>query len=384
MLVVKKYGGSSVSTCQKIVEIVSKLAEEVDKGNKIVVVFSAMGKTTNNLIMLAQEIADNPDRRSLDQLLVTGEMQACALGAIAANSIQIKARAVDAKSIQIRAVSPYGNCLIKSINKGKILKYLEDYDVIFVTGFQGIDDEDEFVTLGRGGSDTTAVALAHVLNCPCEIYTDVDYVYTIDPRINNKAIAYDRISYELMSELARLGSGVLISRSVLLACDYKVNLLLAKALESKGTKIVDSSYIERIEIAGIAVKKETILIEMKDYNLKDVMDKISQNNIYIEMLNINDFLLKFLIKKEQLPLFYDVFKEYKYKYNDRLAKISLVGNGLSSRGINFSKIFEIVSDENIYIRNLTTSEMAISFLVEEQYTNNVVNKLGMAFGLVND
>ncbi len=383
MLIVEKYGGSSVSTIEKIKNITLHLKEEVEKGNKLIVVLSAMGKTTNGLLDLVNQITPNPNKREVDHLLVTGEIVSISLASIALTDLGVNSISLNAFQLGITAEGLHENGLIKSIDKLKMLDYLKEYDVVFVAGFQGIDENGDFMTLGRGGSDTTAVAIAAVMQASCYIYTDVDGVYTVDPGIMNNAIRYNQISYDLMLEMASLGSGVLITRSVALASEYKVNLILLKSMNKEGTKIVKTDNIEKLKVAGLAINKKLIQIEIDADDIEDVLKALEDNGIKIDMFNINDHKMKFVISENDFKIFEKIFLTENFKYFKNVTKISIVGNGISSRGFILSKLLLSLNDIGINPRNISTSELAISFLVDNEDVTNVVRKLGETFELLN-
>ena len=257
MLVVKKFGGTSVGNAERIQNVANRIAKEYRKGNDVVVVLSAMGKTTDVLIDQAKELNPNPPKREMDMLFTIGEQQSVALMAMALDAIGIPAVSLNAFQVAMHTTKVYGNARLKKIDTARIRHELESKKVVIVTGFQGINRYDDYTTLGRGGSDTTAVALAAALHADmCEIYTDVDGVYTADPRIVKNAFKLDEITYDEMLDLATLGAGVLHNRSVEMAKKYGVQLVVRSSLnESEGTVLKEEVKVERMLISGVALDK---------------------------------------------------------------------------------------------------------------------------------
>lgn len=254
MLVVKKFGGTSVADKDRIYNVARRCIEEYKKGNQVVVVLSAMGKQTDVLIDMAKSISPNPSKREMDMLYTTGEQTSVALAAMAINELGVPAVSLNAFQVAMKTTAVYGNARLKRIDTERIRYELSNNKIVLVTGFQGINQYNDYTTLGRGGSDTTAVALAAALNADaCEIYTDVDGVYTADPRVVKNARKMDEITYDEMLELASFGAGVLHNRSVEMAKKYGVQLVVRSSLnEHEGTIVREDVKMEKMLVSGVA------------------------------------------------------------------------------------------------------------------------------------
>ena len=261
MLVVKKFGGSSVADSEKIMNVAKRCLEDYEKGNDVVVVLSAMGKTTDRLIAQASEINPHPPKREMDMLLVTGEQISVSLMAMAFHALGVPAVSLNATQLPMVTTSAYGNAKLKRIETERIRHELEARKIVIVTGFQGINKYDDMTTLGRGGSDTTAVALAAVLHADvCEIYTDVEGVYTADPRIVPNARKLKEVSYDEMLELASLGAKVLHNRSVEMAKKYGVKMVVLSSMtRAEGTVVKEETKVERMLVSGVAADKLSLI-----------------------------------------------------------------------------------------------------------------------------
>lgn len=264
MLVVKKFGGSSVADRERIFNVARRCIEDYNKGNDVVVVLSAMGKTTDGLIAKAHEITESPSRRELDMLLATGEQVSVALMAMAIQSLGVQAISLNAAQVPMKTTSAYGQAKLKRIDTERIQNELDARKIVIITGFQGVNKFDDMTTLGRGGSDTTAVALAAALHADaCEIYTDVDGVYTADPRIVPNARKLPEVSYDEMLEFASLGAKVLHNRSVEMAKRYGVQLVVLSSLtRAEGTVVKESTKMEKMLVSGVAADKNTARISV--------------------------------------------------------------------------------------------------------------------------
>ncbi len=254
MLIVKKFGGTSVGNRDRIFNVANRCIEDYKKGNDVVVVLSAMGKYTDVLIDMAKEINENPPKREMDMLLTTGEQQSVALMSMAMASLGVPAVSLNAYQVAMHTTSTYSNARLKRIDTERIRNELEQHKIVIVTGFQGVNKYDDYTTLGRGGSDTTAVALAAALHADlCEIYTDVDGVYTADPRKVKSARKLPMVTYDEMLELATLGAGVLHNRSVELAKKYGVQMVVRSSLNNhEGTIVKEGNKMEKMIVSGVA------------------------------------------------------------------------------------------------------------------------------------
>ena len=291
MLIVKKFGGSSVADKERIFNVARRCMEDYEKGHQVVVVLSAMGKTTDQLIEKARDIDPNPPKRELDMLLVTGEQVSVALMAMAFHSLGVPAISLNAAQVAMRTTSAYGTAKLKRIDTERIRHELDGGRIVIVTGFQGINKYDDMTTLGRGGSDTTAVALAAVLHADaCEIYTDVDGVYTADPRIVPNARKLPEVSYDEMLEFASLGAKVLHNRSVEMAKKYGVQLVVLSSLtRAEGTVVKEDAKVERMLVSGVAADKNTARISVMGVKNEPgiafkIFNLLARNNINVDII----------------------------------------------------------------------------------------------------
>lgn len=395
-MVVHKYGGSSVATIEKIENIAKHLKKIYESGEKIVVVVSAMGKTTNALIAKAHEITTNPNLRELDRLMSIGENQTIALLAIALNNIGVPSISLTGEQIPIITKGVHTKNIIETINTNKIDKLLSEGKIVVVAGFQGINNMGDVTTLGRGGSDTTAVALAAALKYKCEIYTDVDGIYRIDPRIYEKATKIKTIQYNEMMELAYLGAGVMEPRAIELGYKYSVPIYVGKSLgEKNGTNIVKECKMEEQEITGISVNSNTLMVTIDGIatyarNLEPIFKKVSELGINIDIISQNDVIsengsIAFTTARTDENLLNKLFSslemgtDVKVLINKNVAKVSLVGIGIMTHGSVVAKIFEILMDNNLSFHQISTSEISISLIVNENIATKVAELLAQKF-----
>ena len=396
-IIVHKYGGSSVATTDKIKNISKHLIEVQKSGKKLVVVVSAMGKTTDGLIKLAKEISSNPNKRELDRLMSTGEEQTIALLSMALIEMGAKAISLTGAQAGIKTLGIHTKNTIDSIDNTSILNYLNEGNIVIVAGFQGINENGDVTTLGRGGSDTSAVALACSLGAECRIYTDVDGIYTIDPRVypNSKKLEY--ISYEEMMELAYLGAGVMEPRAVELGFKYGIPIYVGKTLgEENGTIITfKEKVMEKKEIRGISVNKNVIMVTIDNIptyakNIYPIFKKASENGITIDMISQNDVIsengsIAFTTNKTDEVVVNNIFNQLNEKYNviinNKVVKVSLVGIGLSTSITTLTKIFEVLSENNISFHQISSSEITISIIVSEEVGDKVASLLAKKFEL---
>lgn len=398
MLVVKKFGGTSVANKERIYNVANRCIEEYRKGNDVVVVLSAMGKYTDELIDKAKDINPNPPKREMDMLYTIGEQMSVALMAMAMNQLGVPAVSLNAFQVGMHTTSVYGNARLKRIDSERIRNELEQRKIVLVTGFQGVDKYDNYTTLGRGGSDTTAVALAAALNADsCEIYTDVDGVFTADPRKVPKAKKLDVISYDEMLELATLGAGVLHNRSVELAKKHGVCLVVRSSLNTtEGTVVKEVRNMEKMLVSGVAADKDTTRVSL--IGLKDepgvafrLFNHLARHNINIDMIlqsigrdNTKDitFTLAEENAQEAVEIVERHFHEYeKIDVEKDVAKVSIVGAGMMSNPGVAAKMFECLYDEGINIKMISTSEIRVSVLIDEKYTEKAMNAIHEKFSL---
>jgi aspartate kinase len=403
-LIVQKYGGTSVGSIQKIKAVAKKVIEYYKQGNQMVVVLSAMAGQTDTLIRLAHEITDDPDPRELDVLVSTGEQVSVALFAAAIKSMGYDARSLLGFQVVIHTSNLYGKARIHGIETERITRELDQGRVVAVAGFQGLDEHGDITTLGRGGSDTTAVALAAALKAEvCDIFTDVDGVYTTDPNICPKARKLDIISYEEMLEMASLGAKVLEIRSVEFAKKYNVPIHVRSTFtDERGTMVVaETKDMEKVLVSGVTYNKNEARITVKKVPdrpgvASQIFDPILRSGIVVDMIVQNtseDGLtdLTFTVPKPEfyktMKLLADVAKEIgaeKILGDEDIAKVSIIGIGMRSHAGVAKKMFEVLARENINIMMISTSEIKVSCVIEEKYTELAVRALHTAFGLDND
>lgn len=400
-LVVQKFGGTSVGSIERIENVAKKVIREYEKGNKVIVTVSAMAGETNRLIALAKEITDLPDERELDVLLSTGEQVSVALLAITLIKMGYKAKSYLGHQIKILTDSAFTKARIIDIETDRIKKDLEDGYIIVVAGFQGVDKDGNITTLGRGGSDTTGVALAAAFKADvCDIYTDVDGVYTTDPRIYNRARKLKKISYDEMLELASLGSKVLQIRSVELAKKYKVPVHVRSSFSDEPGTIVceEDSDMEKVVVSGVSCNKDEARITLvrvpdKPGVAAKLFGAISAGNIVVDMIIQNSSIdgttdLTFTVPKSDLKKTLNLVKAIADEigakdvlYDEGIAKVSIVGLGMRSHSGVAAKMFEVLGNAGINILMISTSEIKISCAIDEKYTELAVRLLHDAFEL---
>ena len=400
MLIVKKFGGTSVGDQERIMNVARRCAEEYSKGNDVVVVLSAMGKTTDILLKTAREINPKAPKRELDMLMTTGEQTSVALMAIALDSLGIPAVSLNAFQVRMETTSVYGNARLKKIDKERILHDLASRKIVIVTGFQGVIRYEDYTTLGRGGSDTTAVALAAALQADAsEIYTDVDGVYTADPRIVPKARKLEEITYDEMLDLATLGAGVLHNRSVEMAKKYGVQLVVRSSLnDHEGTIVKEETSVERMLISGVALDRNTArisVIGLKDepgmaFRLFNILAKegINVDVILQSIGRENSKDISFTVSRDEADQAVKIIEANKARIgcnsiscNKEVVKVSIVGAGMMSNPGVAAKMFEALFNENININMISTSEIRITVLINEKDAERAVNAVHDAFGL---
>ena len=385
MLIVKKFGGTSVGDQERIMNVARRCAEEYSKGNDVVVVLSAMGKTTDILLKTAREINPKAPKRELDMLMTTGEQTSVALMAIALDSLGIPAVSLNAFQVRMETTSVYGNARLKKIDKERILHELASRKIVIVTGFQGVNRYEDYTTLGRGGSDTTAVALAAALHADaCEIYTDVDGVFTADPRIVPGARKLSEITYDEMLDLATCGAGVLHNRSVEMAKKYGVPLVVRSSLNnSEGTIVKEVTSVERMLISGVALDENAARISVM--GLKDepgiafkLFNLLAKNNVNVDIIlqsigreKTKD--ISFTVNEEDVENAIRIIEENKERLtfhevtsNLDVAKVSIVGAGMTSNPGVAAKMFECLYNVGININMISTSEIRITRSGEEE------------------
>ena len=390
-LIVQKFGGSSVRDAQRIRNVADIIAETYRAGNSVIAVLSAQGDTTDELIEKAREISDNPSKREMDMLLSTGEQISIALCAMALEKLGVPAVSLAAWQVGIQTDRTYSNARIKRIDRERIQSELDRKKVVLVAGFQGVNRYGDVTTLGRGGSDTSAVALAAAFNAElCQIYTDVDGVYTTDPRLVPQARKLPEITYNEMLELASQGAQVLHNRSVELAKKYNVNLEVLSSLERKpGTKVKEVAKMEKNNIAGVA--KDTSIARIAVVGLEHtpgvafkVFSTLSQAKINVDTIiqsigrgESKD--ISFTLSKTWVPDAVKVLEDNKealrfdhITVDDKMAKVSIVGAGIMTTPGTAAKMFEALYDANINIQMINTSEIRVSVLIDQEDADRAV------------
>ncbi len=382
MLVVQKYGGSSVANAEKVFNVAKRIMRTRMEGNDVVVVLSAQGKTTDGLIAKAKEINPKPSRREMDMLLSTGEQQSVALMAMAISAIGGRAVSLNAAQVGIETTNTYSNARIRTISTERIENELDEGSIVLVTGFQGVNQIGDTTTLGRGGSDTSAVALAAALHADvCEIYTDVEGVYTADPRVVKDAVKLDEISYDEMLELASLGAKVLHSRSVEVAKKYNVKLVVRSSMsEAKGTEVKEDVKMERMLVSGVAADKKVSRISImgiddepgKAFEIFSLMakEKVSVDIILQSTGQNGKQNISFTIGEDDLDIALKALEKNKERltaqeilHDENTAKLSIVGAGMATNPGVAAMFFEAMYDAGVNIQMISTSEIKITVLI---------------------
>lgn len=400
-IVVQKFGGTSVANleCQK--QVMKKVLRPYREGSKVVVVLSAMAGETNRLLALAKEWCDNPDAAEVDALVSTGEQVSCALFTMLLKQQGIQARSVLGFQAPIRTDCSYGKARIVNIDTNEMKAMLEENDVLVVAGFQGCDEQRRITTLGRGGSDTSAVALAAALDADvCEIYTDVPGVFTTDPNICNEAQKMDKISYDEMLEMASMGAKVLQIRSVEFAKKYNVDVHVRSTFEDDmGTLVTQEDIdMESVLVSGIAYDKDqarVTLVHVRDEPgiSAAIFVPLAEKKVLVDMIVQNPSKngrtdMTFTIPRADLDMTLKVLEGLKYEigyeellYAENVSKVSIIGVGMRNHSGVASRAFQTLSDENINILMISTSEIKVTCLIEDKYTELAVRTLHKAFEL---
>ncbi len=400
MLIVKKFGGTSVGNKEKMYNVANRCIEEYKKGNDVVMVLSAMGKYTDELISMAHDMDDKPPKREMDMLLTIGEQMSVSLMAMVMHKLGVPAVSLNAFQVTMHTTSSHQSARLKRIDTERIRRELDARRIVIVTGFQGVDKYDDYTTLGRGGSDTTAVALAAALHADaCEIYTDVDGVYTADPRKVPTARKLKEITYDEMLDLATSGAGVLHNRSVEMAKKYGVPLVVRSSLNnSEGTVVKEVVSVERMLISGVALDTDAVRIAV--LGLRDVpgvafkvFDTLAKKNINVDVIlqsigRAGTKDISFTVNKVDLEDAVAILEEnkerlgFKELHSERnIAKLSIVGSGMLSNPGVAAKMFESLYNEGVNINMISTSEIRITVLINEKDGIRAMNAVHDAFGL---
>ncbi|MSS18983.1 aspartate kinase [Pseudoramibacter porci] len=385
-LIVQKYGGTSVGSVERIKKVAKRIVERADEGKKMVVVVSAMGKQTDHLVEMAKSINPNPPSRELDVLMATGEQESIALLAMAIQALGHSVISLTGAQCGIKTSEVHKKARIEGIDTSRLQREIATHQVVIVAGFQGVDDREEVTTLGRGGSDTSAVALAAALKAEsCEIYTDVDGVYDADPRIVPDAKKIDEISYQEVLEMASLGAGVLHTRSVELAEKYKLPLVVRSSFnDNPGTLIKEEvNRMEKVLIRGIALDEDIAKISILEVPDKPgiafrLFSSLASQNIHVDMIvqNVNRTAvndISFTVNVDELQKAVEVSQKFafdvgaqKVEFDQGVAKLSIVGTGIVANADIASQFFEALYELGINILTISTSEIKISCLIDKE------------------
>lgn len=396
---VLKFGGSSVSDFTKIKNIAEMLSLRIAQGEQLIVVVSAMGKTTDELMANVSTLTTSPKDQELALLLTTGEQQTVSYLSMVLNDIGVRAKAMTGYQAGIKTVGHHLKSRIAEINPETFEQAFEENDVLVVAGFQGINDDLEVTTLGRGGSDTTAVALAASNHTPCEIYTDVDGVYATDPRLYKDAKRLDYVSYEEMMEMSALGAGVLETRSVELANNYNIPLYLGRTLSNvKGTWIMPQTEIlEKKAVTGVALDTHMMHVTIS-YPLPDnklltkLFSQLEDGSVNVDMIsqivNLEGLHMSFTIKDTDVAQISSILETLKedfsaldFRINEEYVKISLIGSGMRDMSGVASKAFITLIENDISFYQTTTSEISISCVIDAENGERAVQTLYQAFDI---
>jgi aspartate kinase len=399
-VVVQKYGGSSVGNIEKIKKVAETVVKRKRAGDDLVIVVSAMGDTTDELIEMANQITDNPDKREMDALLSTGEMISCALLAIAIQSLGEEAISYTAYQIGIKTSGQYGKSLIYDIDNKKIRKSLNEGKIVIVAGFQGVNEEGDITTLGRGGSDTSAVAIAVKLKGICEVYTDVDGIYSVDPRKFPKAKKLDEIDYEEMLELSSLGAQVMHSRSIELGQKYGIPIYVGLSnSDIKGTvikEVAKDMNMESKPITGLATSDEDVAITIRDIDndinlLSDIFESVAKKRINIDMISqtapINNKVnISFTLPKADLKEALEIIEKFysgkdKLSIDENITKFSVVGIGMKTTSGVTARVFKVFKQNKIEVKMITTSEIRITCAIKQEDKQRAIELIATEFNL---
>lgn len=402
-IIVQKYGGTSMGTIDRIKNVARRIIKKREDGNQMVVVVSAMGKSTDELVKMAYSISDAPPRRELDMLLATGEQVSISMLSMALNAMGYDAISFTGPQVGVHTMGHHGKSRIMDIETRKIEDALNDGKIVIIAGFQGVNENDDITTLGRGGSDTSAVALSCVLECPCEIYTDVDGIYGVDPRLYPPAKKLDTVSFDEMLEMASLGAGVMHARAIELGSKYNAEIYVASSIHDvPGTLIKEGdsnmSPMEQQAITGLAIDNDELMVSLKnvpfDMNItaqffsdpakKSInIDMISQTAPVYGAINIS-FSAPIEDLSELRKILYDFMEKYpqvEMDINKEISKLSVVGIGMRSQSGVAAKFFQLLADNNIPMLMITTSEIRISCVIPSELRDTAVMATADAFDL---
>ena len=400
-LIVQKFGGTSVANAERIKAVAKRIVEAYKAGNKVIVVVSARGQTTDELIDLAYEITDNPSTREMDMLMSTGEQISIALVAMAVHALGYPAVSFTGSQVGIVTDSFHTKARIRNINTKRLQDEMEKGTIVIVAGFQGVDANENITTLGRGGSDTTAVALAAIMKADrCDIFTDVDGIYTADPRKVPLARKLNKVSYDEILELASLGAQVMHSRSIEFAKKYNVTLSVRSSFNDReGTLICkEAKDMEDIVVSGVAVSKDDAKITIRAVpdvpgQAAKIFHEIARKNINVDMIIQNASIegradVTFTVPRSDLRLALETAEKIRNDlgakeviHDSKIAKLSVVGIGMRSHCGVAEKMFSALAEEKINIQMISTSEIKISCVIDESHADRAQRVVHTAFGL---
>ena len=400
MIIVHKYGGSSLADLDRIKKIASHVSKLNDTGEQIVIVASAMGKTTNNLIEMAKKISKTPNIRELDTLMATGEQQTVALLSMALNELGKDSISLTGSQAGITTIGHHTKSRIKSIDPKVIISHLNRRKIVIVAGFQGINQDGDITTLGRGGSDTSAVALAASLGAQCEIYTDIDGIYSIDPRVYPNSKKIQNISYEEMMEMANLGAGIMETRAVELGKKYNVPIYVGESLrDHDGTLILNQSEImEDKPITGISLNEDIFMINIQhlpysENLVANIFNTLGEYDLNIDMISQNIttkgtldlsfscFKREENLLKQAIHELNNKFQEISIEIKSDLIMLSLVGIGMVTHSGVAAKVFNTLAKNKVPFYHITTSEISISCTISKEHRETATQKLAEEFDL---
>jgi aspartate kinase len=397
---VLKFGGTSVATTEKIRTIAEKVVRRKQSGESIIVVLSAMGKTTDHLVKMANEISPHPDKREMDMLLATGEQVTIALFTMAIKELGCEAISLTGPQVRIVTDSTHSKARINSIEKGNIIRHLQKDKIVVIAGFQGVTEDGDITTLGRGGSDTTAVSIAAVTDGFCEIYTDVDGVYSVDPRKYSKATKLKQINYDEMLEMASLGAGVLDVRAIEMGHKYRVPILIGlNTMDVEGTLIKEyDDNMETKAVTGISINENILMVSVSRIPfdtkvISRIFSKIADHNIIVDMISQtapydNKISLAFTVEKDDKVELTKVLSNLRkslpdagFSFKEDQVKLSVVGVGMISQSGVAAKLFRIFAENDIHFYQVTTSEISISYAVHKDDVSAAVELIAKSFDL---
>lgn len=396
-MIVQKYGGSSVSNVEKILNIANNIIQKKELEPDIIVVVSAMGNNTDYLLNLSKEISPTPSERELDVLLSTGEQQTTALLSMALNALGCKAISLIGAQVKIETTGCHTRSSISNIQSDSIKKYIDKGNVVIVAGFQGVNEQGDITTLGRGGSDTTAVALAATFKCPCEIYTDVKGIYSIDPKLYTGSKILKKLSYELALEMARLGAKVIDKRALSLGRKFNVPIYIGDSLKNKIGSKIGAFKMENFKITSLVIDIEQIEVTIN--NIPNKQEDISKLfhilgkydldiGIIENTVQKNKLKVSLICNKEHHLLLKNIIGEVKNEIDQlinleigNVARLSIITSGRMNQAEVSSKIFSFINEAKLKCEKFYTSELSLSFLFKSIDMKDLVNRLAINYNL---